>query len=112
MFVFNAKVPAFQGVQRLPLRNGRAMWGGYRQRLMISLIYAISFHCFLRIDEALNIQLHNLQVYDENWGAIKVTLDFRKTAQTRGWFFPIFYLYTSYFSEVRLVLKKIQLELI
>jgi hypothetical protein len=62
------------------------MWGGYRQRLIMSLLYAISFHYFLRIDEALHIQVKNIQICDPELARIKLTLDFRKTMQNGGRF--------------------------
>jgi len=51
---------------------------------MMSLLYAISFHCFLRIDEALKLEVRHFRLVDQESGKIEITLDFRKTAQDGG----------------------------
>ena len=51
---------------------------------MMSLLYAISFLCFLRIDEALKLQVRHFRLVDKKKGKIEITLDFRKTAQDGG----------------------------
>ena len=51
---------------------------------MMSLLYAISFLCFLRIDEALKLEVRHFRLVDKKKGKIEITLDFRKTAQDGG----------------------------
>ena len=50
----------------------------------MSLLYAISFLCFLRIDETLRLELRHFRLVDQKKGMIEITLDFRKTAQDGG----------------------------
>ncbi|KAJ7107691.1 DNA breaking-rejoining enzyme, partial [Mycena epipterygia] len=54
-------------------------WGGGRSRLMLHAVYVISFLCLLRFDEALKIQLQDIQRIDEH--TFQLTLPFRKTSQ-------------------------------
>lgn len=51
---------------------------------MMSLLYAISFLCFLRIDEALRLEIRHLRLVDPEKGKIEILVDFRKTAQHGG----------------------------
>jgi len=59
-------------------------WGGARLRMMLQCIYTISFLCLLRFDEVLRIELKDIEIVDKLKGQIKLTLSFRKTAQTGG----------------------------
>jgi hypothetical protein len=65
-------------------RRGRdvEMWAGGRTRRLLHAIYTIAFWCLLRIDEALRIQIHDLEVVSST--CIKLTLQFRKTDQFGG----------------------------
>jgi hypothetical protein len=60
------------------------VWAGARQRIMMSLAYAISFLCFLRIDETLNLETRHIRVLDHQTGKMELLMDFRKTKQTGG----------------------------
>ena len=65
--------------------DGFRIWGGVRQRAMMSLMYAIAFQCLLRIDEVLRIEVRHLRRHILPEGPkIELTLDFRKTHQTGG----------------------------
>jgi len=56
-------------------------WGGPRYRRALHLAYTISFNCLLRVDEALKIQSHEIELVPGNDLCLKVTLPFRKTNQ-------------------------------
>jgi hypothetical protein len=67
-------------------KSGRDLqhWGGGRTRRLLHAIYSMSFWCLLRFDEALRIQMHDLEVISS--ACIKLTLPFRKTDQFGGSF--------------------------
>ena len=67
-----------------PDRDPLHKWGGGRARRLLHAIYLIAFWCLLRFDEALKIQLHDLEVISPT--CIKLTLPFRKTHQYGGEF--------------------------
>ncbi|OJD10123.1 hypothetical protein AJ78_08734 [Emergomyces pasteurianus Ep9510] len=69
-------------LQQLFEYNASRVWGGVRQRIMMSLIYAISFLCFLRIEETLRIEYRHIRIHDARSGKMELVLDFRKTHQT------------------------------
>jgi len=82
LYIHNATVEGISRFQRLPSTTGGFRpWGGYRKRIMMSLIYAISFNCFLRIDETLRIEARHIRLLDSKKGKIELVLDYRKTAQ-------------------------------
>jgi hypothetical protein len=60
-------------------------WAGHSIRVMLLLIYIISFLCLLRFDEVLNIKWSwiNLEVY-KGRNRLKLSLPFRKTHQFGG----------------------------
>jgi hypothetical protein len=66
----------------------RENWGGHSIRIMLLLIYIISFLCLLRFDEVLNIQWSwiKLEVY-KGRNRLKLSLPFRKTHQYGGMLF-------------------------
>ena len=65
--------------------DGLRIWGGARQRLMMTLVYAIAFQCLLRFDEVVRIEVRHLRRHHLPEGPkIELTLDFRKTHQTGG----------------------------
>jgi hypothetical protein len=51
---------------------------------MMTLVYALSFLCLLRIDEALKLEARHFRLIDKETGETEITLDFRKTAQDGG----------------------------
>lgn len=65
-------------------------WGGREIRVMLQVMYLISFLCLLRFDEALRIQwswiqLDKVQNASGEWvHRITLLLPFRKTHQTGG----------------------------
>jgi hypothetical protein len=61
------------------------IWGGARLRYMMSLMYAISFLCLLRLDEVLRIEARHVrrERIDRGW-VVELTLDYRKTHQAGG----------------------------
>ncbi|KAJ7783362.1 hypothetical protein B0H16DRAFT_1297282, partial [Mycena metata] len=56
-------------------------WEGPRMRALCWLAYLLAFHCLLRVDEVVNIQVHEVRVHDSQPEVIVVTLPFRKTHQ-------------------------------
>lgn len=56
-------------------------WGGPLRRRAVQAIYTIAFLCMLRIDEALKIQFHHIEIGEKK---IILTLPFRKTHQFGG----------------------------
>ncbi|KAL0566422.1 hypothetical protein V5O48_015593, partial [Marasmius crinis-equi] len=57
-------------------------WGGGRFRRMLHCAYVIAFACLLRVDEVLNIQVHDIeQGFDDGDVILTITLPFRKTEQ-------------------------------
>lgn len=87
LFEFNMEVPFSSHLNRLEsTKSGDRLWGGGRQRMMMSLIYAISFLCFLRMDEVLRIELRHFRFNGLQHGQTELTLDFRKTNQGGGRF--------------------------
>jgi hypothetical protein len=56
-------------------------WGGPLHRRAVQAIYTIAFLCMLRIDEALKIQFHHIEIGEKK---IILTLPFRKTHQFGG----------------------------
>ncbi|KAL0564048.1 hypothetical protein V5O48_018007 [Marasmius crinis-equi] len=57
-------------------------WGGGRFRRLLHCAYTIAFACLLRVDEVLKIQVHDVELEEDNDGwKMKVTLPFRKTEQ-------------------------------
>src|SRR5882762_2731202 len=60
-------------------------WAGHSIRIMLLLIYIISFLCLLRFDEVLNIKWSwiNLECH-KGRNCIKLSLPFRKTHQFGG----------------------------
>lgn len=68
---------------------------------MMQLIYAISFRCFLRIEETLRIEARHIRVEDEKNKVFELTLDYRKTAQTGGKHAIIFRVLLLIFSELQ-----------
>ena len=56
-------------------------WGGPLRRRAVQAIYTITFLCMLRIDEALKIQFHHIEIGEKK---IILTLPFRKTHQFGG----------------------------
>ncbi|KAF2185541.1 hypothetical protein K469DRAFT_687868 [Zopfia rhizophila CBS 207.26] len=91
---FNANFPRFASIQRNPDTPHGRTWAGWRQRLMMSLMYAISFMCLLRLDEVLNIKVGNFRIHAEDKGKLELVLDFRKTHQT-GEVEPFFLYFTE-----------------
>jgi hypothetical protein len=82
LYVYNALQPADPRLQRLSsTQDGSRLWGGYRKRIMMQLIYALSFRCFFRIDETLRLEVRHLRLDDAQNGVIELILDYRKTAQ-------------------------------
>jgi hypothetical protein len=91
LYVYNAHQAANTRLQRLSsTKDGARIWGGYRKRIMMQLIYAISFQCFLRIDETLRIETRHIRVINARRGQIELTLDYRKTAQEGGRYFRLY----------------------
>lgn len=78
----------------------RENWAGHSIRVMLLLIYIISFLCLLRFDEVLNIRWSWIQMeLYKGRHRIKLSLPFRKTHQYGGelfflssalWFYPVF----------------------
>jgi hypothetical protein len=56
-------------------------WGGPLRRRAVQAIYTITFLCMLRIDEALKIQFHHIEIGEK---IIILTLPFCKTHQFGG----------------------------
>ncbi|PGH15757.1 hypothetical protein GX50_09006 [[Emmonsia] crescens] len=90
LFEYNASIPFSSLPSRNPDGVGGRVWGGVRQRIMMSLIYAISFLCFLRIEETLRIEYRHIRLHDLRSGKMELILDFRKTHQT-GEIKPFFF---------------------
>lgn len=84
LYAYNAGISAPNRPQQLPRGEHGIIWGGANQRLMMQLVYAIAFQCFLRIQEALEIKVRNIRILDEETGKIEITLDYRKTHQNGG----------------------------
>jgi hypothetical protein len=88
IFFFNSDIRLLTHLQRLPriVRDGveKQPWAGYRKRVMMSLLYALSFLFLLRIDAALKLEFRHFRLVDKKKGRLEVTLDFWKTAQDRG----------------------------
>jgi hypothetical protein len=80
LFTLNSSFP------RLPSTDsGERPWAGHGKRVMMGLLYAVSFLCLLRVDEALKLELRHFEPPDEeDNGRTKITLDFRKTAPGKG----------------------------
>ncbi|KAF2191379.1 hypothetical protein K469DRAFT_556889, partial [Zopfia rhizophila CBS 207.26] len=57
---------------------------GWRQQVMMSLIYFIAFLCLLQLDEVLRIEICNLRGCYKRTGKIELMLDFCKTHQAGG----------------------------
>ena len=68
-------------------------WGGPLHRRAVRAIYTIAFLCMLRIDEALKIQFHHIEIRAKK---ITLTLPFRKTHQFGGESFFYFLSFTYY----------------
>nr|GAT49007.1 predicted protein [Mycena chlorophos] len=85
MFHYNNQ-PQFSTVQPVQRRHRNNVadedWGCAGLRLFMQAIYAIAFLCLLRFDEALQIQVHDIEFVDQD--TIILTLPFRKTAQNGG----------------------------
>ena len=87
MYRHNARAEYNTGYNRGTFNEfGERLWGGWRQRTMMSLAYAIAFRCLLRLDEVLHIQVQHIRWIDRTIGGVELTLSFRKTAQTGGKF--------------------------
>ena len=85
LYRYNAQFARTRGIERRPvLADGTIAWAGWRQRVMMSLMYALGFMCLLRLDEILNIQVRNLRCRDARKGEIELLLDWRKTNQSGG----------------------------
>ncbi|KAK0457552.1 uncharacterized protein EV420DRAFT_1309793 [Desarmillaria tabescens] len=59
-------------------------WCGGNMRRLLQAVYLIAFTCLLRIDEVLNIQAHEVDLYNDevdNTACVSITLPFRKNAQ-------------------------------
>lgn len=85
MFEYNAQIYAERRIERAPSTElGDRIWGGFRKRIMMSLIYAIAFQCFLRSDEVLRVEVRHFRLLDEKEGKLALRLDFRKQAQGGG----------------------------
>ncbi|PBK83411.1 DNA breaking-rejoining enzyme [Armillaria gallica] len=61
-------------------------WCGGNTRRLLQAVYLIAFTCLLRIDEVLNLQAHEVDVYDnkDDIGCMSITLPFRKNAPVGG----------------------------
>ena len=84
LYEYNANLEYTSQLSRLPTGQGGRIWGGVHQRIMMSLMYAIAFACFLRFDEVLRIEVRHIRIHDPATGKVELTLDFRKTHQTGG----------------------------
>jgi hypothetical protein len=70
---------------RKRMAERRENWAGHSIRIMLILIYIISFLCLLRFDEVLNIQWSWICLEFHNGrNRIKLSLPFRKTHQFGG----------------------------
>jgi hypothetical protein len=66
-------------------------WGGARLRCLLHAVYTIAFMCLLRFDEALKIQVHDIEFgTDPERPSFRLTLPFRKTDQTGSAFLLLF----------------------
>ncbi|KAK0494665.1 hypothetical protein EDD18DRAFT_1055760, partial [Armillaria luteobubalina] len=57
-------------------------WCRGNMRRLLQAVYLVAFTCLLRIDEALNIQAHDISFYVDqvdNTHCVSITLPFRKT---------------------------------
>lgn len=60
-------------------------WAGGRARRMIHCAYVLAFLCLLRVDEVLNIQVHEVKIEEEGGvSRLTLTLPFHKTKQFGG----------------------------
>lgn len=87
LYEYNSRILLSTRPATLPRStDGIRIWGGVRQRMMMSLIYAIAFLCLLRIDEVAQIEVKHLRRHELPDGRprIELTLDYRKTHQPRG----------------------------
>lgn len=86
LYEYNSRILLSTRAATLPQSaHGIRIWGGVRQRMMMSLIYAIAFQCLLRIDEVTQIKVKHLRRHELPEGPrIELTLDYRKTHQPRG----------------------------
>ena len=100
MYAFNVRPENFE-IKDYDRKNPPPSRGGWtcggRKRRQLNLAYSIAFTCLLRIDEVLRIEHHHIQLRPDRT-SLKLTLDYRKTAQF-GRMFPIF---------LKLYLKNIQ----
>jgi hypothetical protein len=81
LYDFNHQ-PENWDLDKMPLtRRDIHQWGGPMHRRAVQAIYTIAFLCMLRIDEALKIQFHHIEIGGKK---ITLTLPFRKTHQFGG----------------------------
>ena len=86
MYEFNTAIPSDIPASRKHNTEVEGFrWGGVELRLMLPVIYIISFLCLLRYDEALRIEWHWIEFsIIDNQHCMKISLPFRKTHQTGG----------------------------
>ncbi|PBK83564.1 hypothetical protein ARMGADRAFT_1048412 [Armillaria gallica] len=61
-------------------------WSGGNTQRLLQAVYLIVFTCLLRIDEVLNLQAHEVDVYDneDDIGCMSITLPFHKNMPVGG----------------------------
>jgi len=92
LYEYSMRIPFSTRPAPLPRStDGPRIWGGARQRAMMTLMYAIAFQCLLRFDEVVRIEVRHLRRHHLPEGPkIELTLDFRKIHQT-GEIKPFFF---------------------
>lgn len=77
-------------VETIASRGDPLNWGNAHTRCMLHFCYMLAFWCFLRFDEALNIEFHQVQLGVDAQGIqyLEVQLPWRKTHQLGGKYNP------------------------
>ena len=78
LYKYNASLKYTSQLSRLPTGQGGRIQGGVHQRIIMSLMYAIAFTCFLRFNKVLCIKVWHIQIHDLATRKVELTLNFQK----------------------------------
>lgn len=83
LYEYNTEFSGTHSVEAITPRGDPFNWANAHTRCMLHFCYLLAFWCFLRFDEALNIEFHQVQLKFDDQGIayLEIQLPWRKTHQ-------------------------------